>query len=476
MECLKDTSHYLSFSNKLSLYLVNLTKYIKEMRRKIVLFLSVMVLPVAGDALAQNPVIRDQFTADPSARVFEGRVYVYPSHDIPAPDDYPRKDWFCMADYHVFSSENLVDWTDHGVILSQETVEWVKPKSYSMWAPDCIFKDGKYYFYFPAVSNEEGARGSKIGVAVADKPYGPFVPQPKSMEGVGSIDPNPFIDKDGQAYLYWGGGILYMAKLKDNMLELAGEPRKIEGLPEGFKEGPYMFERNGTYYLTYPWVQDKTETLAYSTSDNPMGPFEFKGIIMEQWANECWTNHHSIIQYKDQWYLFYHHNDFSPEFDKNRSFRIDSLFFNTDGTIKKVTPTLRGVGVTDATKEIQIDRYSNLSKKGASVDFLDKDNKFEGWKTIFSAKDAWVQYNQVDFGSKKLKNARVRVKSATGGTLQIRLGNLNGTVITQIDVPSSATWNIVEASLDKYSKGIHNLYIVATRNTDNIEVDWVKFE
>ena len=129
--------------------------------------------------------------------------------------------------------------------------------------------------------------------------------------------------------------------MKDNMKELASAPVLIEGLPEGFKEGPFVFERNGKYYLTFPWVKDKTETLAYAMGNSPSGPFEFKGIIMDESPTGCWTNHHSIVEYNGQWYLFYHHNDFSPEADKRRSVRIDSLTFNSDGTIVKVKPTLR---------------------------------------------------------------------------------------------------------------------------------------
>lgn len=278
---------------------------------------------ITGALQAQNPIIRDQFTADPTARVFEGKLYVYPSHDIPSPIDR-LKEWFCMADYHVFSSENLTDWTDHGVILSQENVPWVAPESYSMWAPDCVYKNGKYYFYFPSTPKGEGMRGFNIGVAVADKPYGPFTPQANPIKGVMGIDPCVLVDKDGQAYIYWSGRGMSVAKLKENMLELATEPVQIAGLPEGFKEGPFAFERNGKYYFTFPWVKDKTETLAYAMGDSPMGPFEFKGIIMDESPVGCWTNHHSLVEYKDQWYLFYHHNDYSPEFDKNRSIRADS--------------------------------------------------------------------------------------------------------------------------------------------------------
>ncbi|WP_418699263.1 family 43 glycosylhydrolase [Bacteroides sp.] len=421
---------------------------------------------------AQNPIIRDQFTADPTARVFEGKMYVYPSHDIPSPIER-LKEWFCMADYHVFSSENLVDWTDHGVIVSQENVPWVQPDSYSMWAPDCVYKNGKYYFYFPSTLKGEGKTGFAVGVATADKPYGPFKPEMNAIEGVDGIDPCVLVDKDGQSYIYWAGHGMSMAKLKDNMLELASEPVVVEGLPEGFKEGPFVFERNGKYYFTFPWVQDKTETLAYAMGNSPMGPFEFKGIIMEQSPTGCWTNHHSIVEYNGQWYLFYHHNDYSPEFDKNRSVRIDSLSFNADGTIRKVVPTLRGVGITDAHTPIQIDRYSSISPAGTSIVFLDEANKFEGWKAVFSGKDAWLQYNRVDFGKDKVKKVNVRVNSAAGGVLQICAGK-NGPVIASVNIPQSRNWTVVSTPVSSAPTGVHDLFISLPKG-NQAEVDWISF-
>lgn len=428
---------------------------------------------ITGALQAQNPIIRDQFTADPTARVFEGKLYVYPSHDIPSPIDR-LKEWFCMADYHVFSSENLTDWTDHGVILSQENVPWVAPESYSMWAPDCVYKNGKYYFYFPSTPKGEGMRGFNIGVAVADKPYGPFTPQASPIKGVMGIDPCVLVDKDGQAYIYWSGRGMSVAKLKENMLELATEPVQISGLPEGFKEGPFAFERNGKYYFTFPWVKDKTETLAYAMGDSPMGPFEFKGIIMDESPVGCWTNHHSLVEYKGQWYLFYHHNDYSPEFDKNRSIRADSLFFNPDGTIQKVIPTLRGVGLTDARKEIQLDRYSRLSDKGAAIDYLNQANKFEGWKTLLSTDGAWVQYNRVDFGSQAPRKVKARVLSASGGTLQIRIDGADGTVIAEVKVPKGNQWMEIEAPVRSGKSGIHDLY-VSLKGNNEVAIDWLSF-
>ena len=419
---------------------------------------------------AQNPIITGQFTADPTARVFEGKLYLYPSHDIPSPIER-LKEWFCMADYHVFSSENLVDWTDHGMILSQENVPWVDSESYSMWAPDCVYKDGKYYFYFPA--SPKGKKGFNVGVAIADKPYGPFKPLPEPIKGVGGIDPCVLLDTDGQAYLYWSGRGLNVAKLKDNMTELASEPVLVADVEDGFKEGPFAFKRNGKYYLTYPWVKDKTECLAYAMSDNPMGPFEYKGIIMEQSPTGCWTNHHSLVEYKGQWYLFYHHNDYSPEFDKNRSVRVDSLTFNPDGTIQLVTPTLRGVGITDAGKAIQLDRYSAISQEGASIDYINQANKFDGWKVLFNRKDAWVSYNRVDFGNQEWQKVDARVLSSAGGTLGVYA---NGKMIAEIEVPSSVSeWKTLSVPVEIAQAGIQDLRVSLVKGND-VQLDWIRFE
>lgn len=429
--------------------------------------------------IAQNPIIRNQYSADPSARVFGNRVYLYPSHDILATEGKGRKDWFCMEDYHVFSSENLVDWTDHGLIVQQNNVPWVRPESYSMWAPDCIERNGKYYFYFPSSPKDtiNYGKGFTIGVAIADKPTGPFIPQTYPIKGVQGIDPNVFIDKDGQAYLYWSQGNIFGAKLKENMLEMDSEVKTLEALPtKGLKEGPYVFERKGIYYMTYPHVENKTERLEYAISDNPLGPFKVMGPIMDASPTGCWTNHHSIIEFKNQWYLFYHHNDYSPTFDKARSVRSDSLSFNSDGTIEKVIPTLRGIGITSAVKEIQIDRYSKISKKGVSIAFIDALDTFKGWKTVFINSDSWVQYNTVDFGKKPFKSVIVKALSITGGTLQIRTKGLKGVLIAEVKIPESSKWQDIKVPIKKFEEGIQNLYVLLKENNKQVEVDWISFK
>lgn len=440
----------------------------------------ILLMIVSDLSFAQNPIVRNQFSADPTARVFNGKVYVFPSHDIPTPPEKPgRKDWFCMADYHVFSSENLTDWTDHGMIVNQNKVNWVDSTSYSMWAPDCVERNGKYYFYFPAnkkVADANGRKGFGIGVAIADKPEGPYIPLSEPINGVDGIDPNVFIDKDGQAYLYWAQGNIFMAKLKDNMTELESEPKVIANLPQkGLKEGPFLFERKGIYYLTIPHVENKIERLEYAIGDNPMGPFKMAGVIMDESPMNCWTNHQSFVEYKGQWYLFYHQDAYSPKFDKNRSICIDSLFFNADNTIKKVTPTLRGVGLTSATNKIEIDRYSGISETGSSIAFLDSLNTFNGWKTILNSKNAWVQYNSVDFGKSDLKKVKIFANSGLGGNFVIRLDNAKGQILAKGKIVQNKDWTIKTSKLLIKPKGVHNL-VVSTEDAKDLEIDWIQFE
>jgi hypothetical protein len=444
------------------------------------LALSLGALFLTGGVFAQNPLVMDQFTADPTARAFEGKIYVYPSHDIPASPGKGRANWFVMEDYHVYSSGNLVDWKDHGVIVSQDKVDWVDSNGYAMWAPDCVFKNGKYYFYFPAPAKAGtgGGRGggSRIGVAIADKPYGPFTPEARPIEGPVGIDPCVLIDKDGTAYLYYSLGGISVAKLKDNMVELDSQPQRIQNLPSsGLIEGPFAFERNGIYYLTYPHVANKIERLEYAMGKSPMGPFTVTGVLMDESPSGCWTNHHSLVEYKGQWYLFYHDKDLSPEFDKNRSIKADYLYFNEDGTIQKVIPTLRGVGIVDAKSTVQIDRYSAISNEGAAVSFIDNANRREGWKVALSEKSAWVRFDRVDFGAGGLKSVKVRSVSPTGGSVEVRLDKTDGPVLARVEIGKGTEWGLPAAKLAGAPSGVHDLVITLNEKSD-VALDWVSFE
>ena len=321
-----------------------------------------------------------------------------------------------------------------------------------------LLRTGRIIFIFPV--------GGRIGVATSDKPYGPWKILDQPVTGASGIDPCVFQDDDGTSYLFTGGGGISVAKLKDNMLELdvpavtntvatvatnnptgrggrggRGNMQHIN-LPNPGRttiEGPFAFKRNGTYYLTYPHAvsvngQQSSEELEYAISTNVMGPYNWVGIITDTNASGCWTEHHSIVQYKDQWYLFYHDKQLSPNFDKNRSVRVDYLTFNDDGTIQKVIPTLRGAGIVDAKAKIQIDRYSAISTNGVTDSFLNPTNTFEGWKISLNGKNTWAQFNRVDFGKSGLKSVNVRGTSTTGGSVEIRLDKMDGPVLAQVKI------------------------------------------
>ena len=467
------------------------------------LLLLALALPLT--VVAQNPIIRDQFTADPTARVFNDKVYLYPSHDI-FPPEGQRQDWFCMEDYHVFSSENLTDWTDHGMIVTQNNVPWVRPNSYSMWAPDCVYRNGKYYFYFP--SAPATGMGFAVGVAISDNPEGPFIPEPEPIKGINGIDPCVLLASDGNAYIFWGNG--RCAKLKDNMKELADDnPREtvkwgnrememvgvhcLKDLPNRQAEGPFAFEYNGNYYLTYPYVRENTEVLAYAMSKNPMGPYEYKGLIMAEQPNGCWTNHHSIVNYKGQWYLFYHHNYLSPNDDKRRSACIEKLYFNADGTIQEVKQTIRGVGINKATEKIEIDRYSSASNDVTTA-LIDTINTFRGYQATLPTRGSWIQYNDIDFNCLTDGYMLINVKAADNTEVCIREKSAKGKVIARIKLevkpeqPAGAPammarfrrdmrnqWLTQTVALENSPSGISDL-VITNEGDGALSVDWIQFK
>jgi len=464
---------------------------------KLTIISTVVLCLAASAAQAQNPIIRDQFTADPTARVFNNKVYLYPSHDIKPPAGQ-RQDWFCMEDYHVFSSENLTDWTDHGVIVTQNKVPWVRPDSYSMWAPDCVERNGKYYFYFP--SAPKNGMGFGIGVAVADRPEGPFICEPEPIKGISGIDPCVLLASDGNAYIFWGAG--RCAKLKPNMKELADDTPKekvkfrdrefemygvncLKGLPSRQAEGPFAFEANGWYYLTYPYVRENTEVLGYAMSKNPMGPYEYKGLIMPEHENGCWTNHHSIVNYKGQWYLFYHQNAFSPRDDKRRSVQVDKLYFNADGTIKEVKKTMRGVGINKATEKIEIDRYSTASSDVTTA-LIDTVNTFRSYQATLPKKGSWLHYADVDFSP--ITDAYLIVNAKAGGNTEfcIREKNAKGKVIARVTMnvvtqmgqfrrDQSNQWLTQTVNLEYVPKGVTDLCVTCEGDAE-VSINWVQFK
>ena len=317
----------------------------------------------------RKPLVTNIFTADPSAHVFDGKIYVYPSHDLPHDgEDNDNGDEYIMEDYHILSMDSLdAPCVDNGEALNMRDVPWV---SNQMWAPDCVYRNGKYYLIFPA-RDKDGI--FRIGVAVSESPVGPFKPEADYMQGTYSIDPAVFTDDDGQVYMYngglWGGQLEkwvtgkfdpegkepekdapavcpLTAKLKDNIIELAepmkplqildenGEPLKAGDEDRRYFEDPWMHKYNDTYYFSYS--TGTTHYIVYATSKDPQGPFTYRGRILEPVIG--WTTHHSIVEIEGKWYLFYHDCELSGGINHRRNVKYTELKYNEDGTIETIEP------------------------------------------------------------------------------------------------------------------------------------------
>jgi hypothetical protein len=314
-----------------------------------------------------QPLVTHIYTADPSAHVFDGKIYIYPSHDIDT--DIPFDDTgshFTMEDYHVLSLDSPgSEATDHGVALHVKDVPWAKKQ---MWAPDAACRDGKYYLYFPAKSADEIF---KIGVATGDSPTGPFIPEPEPIKGSYSIDPAVFLDDDGKYYIYfggiWGGQLQSyrnnnydadfleplpheaalgpaVALLTDDMKQFAEPVKEIIIIDENgdallagdnkrrFFEASWMHKYKGKYYFSYS--TGDTHFICYAIGDNPYGPFTYQGRILNPVVG--WTSHHSICAFNNKWYLFYHDSSLSEGVTHLRSVKMAELTYDANGRIQTI--------------------------------------------------------------------------------------------------------------------------------------------
>lgn len=315
-----------------------------------------------------QPLVKDIFTADPSAHVFNGRIYVYPSHDFEA--GIPQNDLgdhFGMRDYHILSMDSIGgNVTDHGVALDIKDIPWAGRQ---LWAPDAAFKDGTYYLYFPVKDKKDVFH---IGVATSTKPEGPFKAEPLPMQNSFSIDPAVFKDDNGDYYMYfggiWGGQLQKwtankydsaaplkkagekavlprVAKLNADMKSFSAFPKELVILDENgkpfleknndkrFFEAPWMHKYNGKYYFSYS--TGDTHNIVYATGDSPYGPFTYRGVILT--PVEGWTSHHSIIETGGKWYLFYHDVQLSGK-THLRNVKVTELHYNADGSIQTINP------------------------------------------------------------------------------------------------------------------------------------------
>lgn len=322
-----------------------------------------------------QPLISHIYTADPSAHVFDGKIYIYPSHDIDAGEAFDDLgSHFAMEDYHVLSMEDINGTAvDHGIALHVKDVPWAAKQ---MWAPDAAHKNGKYYLYFPAKDHEGIFR---IGVAVSTSPVGPFEARPQAIKDSFSIDPAVFEDSDGQHYMYfgglWGGQLQrwrsgefnetepesptahlpkdnepallpYVAKMTDDLLEFSEKPKAIKILNENgqlllagdnnrrFFEASWVHKYNGKYYFSYS--TGDTHFICYAIGDSPYGPFTYQGRILNPVVG--WTSHHSICEFQGRWYLFYHDSSLSKGVTHLRSVKCTELKHNAQGNIQTINP------------------------------------------------------------------------------------------------------------------------------------------
>ena len=350
----------------------------KYLSGKAVLAALIFTGAVTGQSLGQTtkssvkPLVTDLFTADPSAHVFNGKIYIYPSHDIEAnvaQDD--EGGHFNMRDYHVYSMDKIGGKvTDHGVALDLKDIPWAGRQ---LWAPDAAYKNGTYFLYFPAKDKKDVFR---IGVATSKSPAGPFKPEAEPIPGSYSIDPAVFTDSDGKSYMYfggiWGGQLqrwhtgkydaslktdlgkghenepalnAKVARMKDNMLTFDEAPKDVVILDENgkpllakdadrrFFEGAWMHKFGDKYYFSYS--TGDTHFLAYAVGTSPYGPFTYKGLIMKPVSG--WTTHHSIIESEGKWYIFYHDAELSGK-THLRNIKVRELFREKDGSIKTIIP------------------------------------------------------------------------------------------------------------------------------------------
>jgi arabinoxylan arabinofuranohydrolase len=451
-------------------------------RKLIVIAVLAAMVPLISKA--QNPIIQTNYTADPAPMVHNGTVYLYTSHD----EDETVKNFFTMNDWRCYSSNDMVNWTDHGVVLSYKVFEWARGDA---WAGQCIFRNGKFYYYLP-VNQKNG--GNAIGVAVSDSPTGPFkdaIGKPLLI-GYGYIDPTVFIDDDGQAYLYWGNPNLWHVKLNDDMISYNQEPgivkedlkdenfgyraKKIDNRTAAYEEGPWLYKRNSLYYLLYP-AGGVPEHLAYSTGKSVTGPWEYRDTIMHViQKGGAFTNHPGLVDFEGKSYLFYHNGALPGGGGFKRSVCIEPFQFNTDGSIPILKPTKEGVKES----ALNLNPYNRVEAETIAWEEgveTTSDSKIGVYVTDINNSD-YIKVRNVDFG-KGANSFEASIASASfGGKIEIRIDRKEGDLLGTVEVISTGDYQIWKTQSCKINKtkGIHDVYLVFKGGEGNLfNFDWWKF-
>lgn len=420
---------------------------------------------------AANPIIQTKFTADPAPMVHDGVVYLYTSHDEEDADGFKMRDWL------LYSSTDMVNWTDHGAVASLATFPWAV-QSNDAWAPEVIARDGKFYLYAPV--SVAGWPKNVIGVAVADNPAGPFkdaLGKPLIDKAVGFFDPTVAIDDDGQAYLYWGNPELWYVKLNKDMISYAGGIVKSDSKPADYQEGPWFYKRKQHYYLAYASTCCP-EGIGYAMSDAPTGPWTYKGPLMKSNAASS-GNHPGIVDYKGNSYVFGFNYQLNfaqtPLHRERRSVTVAKFDYNADGGIPEV-PWWEGHGVEQLG---HLDPYRRVEAETiawTSRIKRDTDRPFDWAPGVHTASGpgkgmhvadivdrTYIKVAGVDFGAQGARRFAASVASAgKDGQIELRLDSEHGKLIGTLAVPDTGgweSWRIIETAVNG-ATGVHDLFLV----------------
>ncbi len=457
-----------------------------EIMRRTTILSGILLLAAVAPSMradAQNrPVVQTKFTADPAPLVHNGTVYLYTGHDE---DDAPAgQSRFRMKEWLLYSSTDMVNWTDHGAVASLNDFAWVRDKNNGAWAAHCVERNGKFYLYCPMPG------GVGIGVLVADTPYGPFkdpIGKPLVLNSREDIDPAIFIDDDGQAYMYWGNPNLWYVKLNEDMISVSGDIvkdpliRKTQGQPDPFRyqEGPWAYERNGQYYMAYASTCCP-EGMGYSMGPGPIGPWEFKGYIMPP-DRRATGNHPGIIDYKGKTYVFgfnfWLNFQITDQHHERRSVCVAEMTFNPDGTIQELpwweegTP-VEPVGTLDPYKRTEAETiaWSEGLKTG-------RNNNSGIYVTSINDGDH-IKVRAVDF-KRGAKSFEINAAVAAGGKIEIRLDDKEGTLLGVCEIDAAGapeTWKTFKTKVEKI-RGTHDLFFVFKGGEGNLfDLDYWKFD
>lgn len=436
------------------------------------LFLSVVLLLLMGGTHAQNPILPiGTYIADPSAKVWDdGRLYIYGSRD-------ESTAYWCSYDHYVVSTNDLINWrVDTDAFWSKGPNDAVPYNDAPLYAPDCQYFDGKYYLYYC-----QPDRTSPEGVAVSDSPVGPFkTGKAIDLDGYNQIDPSVFVDDDGQAYYIWGQFTLKMAKLNPDRMSIDKTTIKDSILTESehyFHEGSYLTKRNGIYYLVYADISraGMPTCIGYATSKSVYGPYKYGGVIIDN--DHCdpgvWNNHGSIVEFKNQWYVFYHRS--SQGSDKMRRSCIEPIYFNEDGSIHEVEMTSQGAGKPlNAFDDIEAERACLLYGKA----YLKLWNESNEAITGIQMADRCA-YKYIDFGNGEGKQVEFIVKPGSSPkTIRINIGKSWHRNIAVVEVPAKSNeeeWITIKADLQPV-EGVHELWLTFMGQGDDLfAVDKFRF-